>query len=266
MTVHAACTFGRVDFFCSIRASNRSFFTAYLCYSGMTPMPARIPHPVLHLFKFFPIAFSALFPIINPLGSAIIFLGLVGPTDAVVYKRLARQIAIRTAVFLVAVDLAGELILTFFGISLPVIQVAGGLVLASMGWQLLNKPDAATVPQEAVRPPNSLETLDSKAFYPFTFPLTAGPGTVVVTLTLAAHAERPTSLVSIFSQLGLVLAIVVLCIMVYYAYAYAPAISRKINPQTAHGILRIIAFILLAIGVQIFWRGAAMLLQQAFHH
>lgn len=221
-----------------------------------------IPSP-LRLVEFFGIAFSALLPVVNPVGSAVIFLGLVGPADARVYRRLAFRIALYTLLFLVLVDLAGALILTFFGISLPVIQVAGGLVLASMGWKLLNQPEGPDI-MESSNPSSSLEVLDSKAFYPFTFPLTAGPGTVVVTLTLAAHAEHPASWDSIVSQLGLFLAIVVMCILVYFAYGYAPALSRKIAPQTIHGILRIISFILLAIGVQIFWRGAEALLQQAF--
>jgi multiple antibiotic resistance protein len=227
----------------------------------MNPMHPH--HSVVRLFEFFPIAFTALFPVINPLGSAFIFLGLVGPADSGVYKRIARKVAIRTALFLVVVDLVGALILTFFGISLPVIEVAGGLVLASMGWQLLNEPDVE-VPAAAVGPSASLQVLDAKAFYPFTFPLTAGPGAVVVTLTLAAHAERSMSLDSILNQLGMFLAILTLCVMVYFAYGYAPAISRKVSQQTIHGFLRIIAFILLAIGVQIFWRGAETLLHQAF--
>ena len=225
-------------------------------------MHARIFPLVVRLFDFFTIAFSALFPLINPLGSAMLFLGLAGPADSIVYRRLARKIAFYTVLFLVVVDLAGALVLTFFGISLPVIQVAGGLVLASMDWNLLNQPDVPDTAQ-TTGPSNSLEELDSKAFYPFTFPLTAGPGTVVVTLTLAAHAEQPTSIDSIFSQLGLFLAIVVLCGMVYFAYGYAPALARKVSRQTIHGILRIISFILLAIGVQIFWRGAEVLLREA---
>jgi multiple antibiotic resistance protein len=227
-------------------------------------MHTRLLPLLVRLFDFFTIAFSALFPVINPLGSAMLFLGLAGPADAIVYKRLARKIALFTVLFLMVVDLAGALLLTFFGISLPVIQVAGGLVLASMGWNLLNQPDAPDLTQSTGQS-NSLQELDSKAFYPFTFPLTAGPGCVVVTLTLAAHAEQPTSVPSIFSQLGLFLAIVVLCLMVYFAYGYAPALARKVSPQTIHGILRIISFILLAIGVQIFWRGAETLLQQALH-
>ncbi|MGB8480303.1 MAG: MarC family protein [Acidobacteriaceae bacterium] len=225
-------------------------------------MHVRVLPLIVRLIDFFTIAFSALFPLINPLGSAMLFLGLAGPADAIVYRRLARRIALYTVLFLMVVDLAGALVLTFFGISLPVIQVAGGLVLASMGWNLLNQPDAPNTAQ-ASGPSSSLEELDSKAFYPFTFPLTAGPGTVVVTLTLAAHAEQSTSIDSIFSQLGLFLAVVVLCGMVYFAYGYAPALARKVSRQTIHGILRIISFILLAIGVQIFWRGAEVLLREA---
>jgi multiple antibiotic resistance protein len=225
-------------------------------------MHARLLPLIVRMFDFFTIAFSALFPLINPLGSAILFLGLAGPADALVYRRVARRVALYAVLFLMAVDLGGALVLTFFGISLPVIQVAGGLVLASMGWNLLSQPDAPD-PTHPAGPSSSLEELDSKAFYPFTFPLTAGPGAVVVTLTLAAHAEQPTIIESVFSQLGLFLAILVLCFMVYFAYGYAPALARKISRQTIHGILRIISFILLTIGVQIFWRGAEVLLRQA---
>ena len=228
-------------------------------------MHVRLLPLVLRLFEFFTIAFSALLPVINPLGSAIIFLGLVGPADKVVYQHLARRIALFTILFLMAVDLVGAVVLAFFGISLPVIEVAGGLVLASMGWRLLNNPDPPDT-SGSTRATRSLAVLDSEVFYPFTFPLTAGPGAFVVTLTLAAHAEQPTTVASIFSQLGLFLAIVVLCVMIYFAYGYAPALARKISPQTIHGILRMISFILLAIGVQIFWRGAEALLQQAFPH
>ena len=227
-------------------------------------MHTRVFPLIVRLFEFSTIAFSALFPVVNPLGSSMLFLGLAGPADGRVYKHLARRVALFTLLFLVAVDLVGALVLTFFGISLPVIQVAGGLVLASMGWKLLNEPDEP----DSTRPTgssSSLEVLDSKAFYPFTFPLTAGPGCVVVTLTLAAHAQQSTSIDSIFSHLGTFLAIVVLCVMVYFAYAYAPELARKVSQQTAHGILRIISFILLAIGVQIFRGGAEALLQQALH-
>ncbi|HEX4019831.1 MAG TPA: MarC family protein [Acidobacteriaceae bacterium] len=219
-------------------------------------------------FSYFSIGFSTLFPLINPVGSALIFLGLVGPADRAIYKRLARKIALITVLFLLTVDFVGSFVLRFFGVSLPVVEVAGGLVIASMGWRLLNEPDrpAETLPAEAVqRSAEAVQALDARVFYPFTFPITAGPGTVVVMLALAAHAEQPTLLGNVFSQLGLFAAVVVLCVMVYFSYAYAPTLTRKISPQTTHGILRIISFLLLAIGIQIFWRGADKLLLGLMH-
>jgi multiple antibiotic resistance protein len=218
-----------------------------------------------NFFSYFSIGFSTLFPLINPVGSALIFLGVAGPAEPGVYKRLARKIALITVLFLLTIDFVGSFILSFFGVSLPVVEVAGGLVIASMGWKLLNEPDRPAVESAASPAPASMASLDARVFYPFTFPITAGPGTVVVMLALAAHAEQPTLLDNVFSQLGLFAAILVLCLMVYFCYAYAPTITRKISPQTAHGILRIISFLLLAIGVQIFWRGAEKLLLGLLH-
>src|SRR5215469_1536509 len=88
------------------------------------------------LSKFFGLAFSALLPLINPLGDALVFLTIVGGAPPAVYRALARRIAISTTIFLIAIEAGGTLILKFFGISLPVVQVAGGLALAAMGWEL----------------------------------------------------------------------------------------------------------------------------------
>jgi multiple antibiotic resistance protein len=80
-------------------------------------------------------------------------------------------------------------------------------------------------------------------------------------LTLSAHASKPKLLDNIFSHLGILLAVVVLSLTVYVSYRYAPKITQKIAPQTVHGILRVIAFILLCIGVQIAWNGMQSLIQ-----
>jgi multiple antibiotic resistance protein len=101
------------------------------------------------LFQSFALAFSALLPVINPLGSALVFLGVVGNAPTSVFRDLARRIAISTALFLLVIELVGTGLLEFFGISLPVVQVAGGLVLASMGWKLLNQPETETNPHPA---------------------------------------------------------------------------------------------------------------------
>src|SRR5678809_98152 len=91
------------------------------------------------LLTFFGLSFSALLPLINPLGDALVFLGLIGPAPPAVYRRLAKRVAINTSLFLILIESAGAAIIRFFGISLPVMQVSGGLVLAAMGWRLLSQ-------------------------------------------------------------------------------------------------------------------------------
>jgi multiple antibiotic resistance protein len=216
---------------------------------------------MLIVLKYFGLAFSALLPLVNPLGSALLFLGLVGVAPTEVYRTLARKIAIRSTLFLLVVELVGAALLNFFGISLPVVQVAGGFVLAAMGWGLLNEKHVSPATAETAPPTDVFASLDSKVFYPLTFPVTVGPGCIVVMLTLSAHASRTRVLEDILGHIGILIAVVVLCFTVYLSYRYAPRITEKISPQTVHGILQVIAFILLCIGVQIAWLGMRMLIQ-----
>ena len=215
------------------------------------------------LSKFFGLAFSALLPLVNPLGGALVFLGLVGAAPPVVYRTLARKIAISTTLFLVAIELIGTAMLKFFGISLPVMQVSGGLVLAAMGWSLLNQEEPDTKDELPELADAALGSLEGKIFYPFTFPITAGPGCIVVMVTLSAHASVKGVLPDVAAHAGIVLAVVLLSIAVYFCYGYAPVITAHVSPQTAQGILRVIAFVLLCIGVQITWNGVEAMLKIA---
>jgi multiple antibiotic resistance protein len=209
---------------------------------------------------FFGLAFSALLPLINPLGDALVFIGLVGDAPRSVYRTLAWKIAICTTIFLAVIELVGAAVLRFFGISLPVMQVSGGLVLAAMGWDLLNREQQAPK-QAVVQRDGQLERLEQKVFYPFTFPITAGPGCIVVMVTLSAHASGGGLIPNIIAHGGILLAVILLSIAVYFCYAYAPAIAARVSPQTAHGVIRVIAFVLLCIGVQITWNGVQTMLQ-----
>jgi multiple antibiotic resistance protein len=219
----------------------------------------------LQVWNSFLIAFSVLLPLINPLGSALVFLGLAGDAPPQVYKHLARKIAFNNIVFLAVIELLGATILNFFGISLPIVQFSGGIVIAAMGWAVLNERDARAnsrnKQEETEERDDSVSSdLDEKAFYPFTFPITSGPGTLVGVLTVTARISDKVISRSVLAHLGVFLAVVALSVLVYFCYAYAPAITKKIPPSTAHGILRVIAFILLCIGVQIAWNGLAQLL------
>jgi multiple antibiotic resistance protein len=205
--------------------------------------------------KFLVLAFSALLPVINPLGSALIFLGVVGNGSAEVFRSLARKVALNTVLFLLVIELVGAAVLTFFGISLPVVQLAGGFVLAGMGWGLLNdRGDGQTTKQSAADASGG-GALADKVFYPLTFPVTAGPGCIVVMLTLSAHASKSGVVANILAHVGIAVAVLALSFSVFVCYTYAPKITQKIAPQTAQGILRVIAFVLMCIGVQIAWNG-----------
>jgi multiple antibiotic resistance protein len=222
---------------------------------------------LLQLWYSFLLAFSVLLPLINPLGSALVFLGLAGDAPPDVYRSLARRIAINNIIFLAIIELLGAAILNFFGISLPIVQLSGGIVIAAMGWSVLNERDASAdskqVQEEAeVRCETQTRDLEKKAFYPFTFPVTSGPGTLVALLTLTAHISNRKISIDILAHVGVFLAVLVLSMLVYFCYAYAPKITKVISPDTAHGILRVIAFILLCIGVQIAWNGLSVLLAE----
>lgn len=217
------------------------------------------------LWKSFLIAFSVLFPLINPLGSALVFLGLAGEATPAVYRSLARRIAINNIIFLTIIELLGATILRFFGISLPIVQLSGGIVIATLGWSVLNERDARAISRNKqeeteVRDETRTKRLEEETFYPFTFPITSGPGTLVALLTLTAHISNRVISSDIAAHVGVFIAVVVISLLVYFCYAYAPTITRVIPPSTAHGILRVVAFILVCIGVQIAWNGLAYLL------
>lgn len=216
-------------------------------------------------WKVFLIAFSVLLPLINPLGSALVFLGLVGDAPPKVLRSLARRIAINNIIFLAVFEVLGAAILNFFGLSLPIVQLSGGLVVAAMGWKVLNERSAGAdfrnkEEETGQRGEPDTQHLEEGVFYPYTFPITSGPGTLVGLLTITAHISTKVLGANIIAHLMVFLAIVALSLICYFCYAYAPKITKKIPPSTAHGILRVIAFILLCIGTQIAWNGLAALL------
>jgi len=219
----------------------------------------------LAVWKAFLISFSVLLPLINPLGSALVFLGLVGDAPPKLLRSLARRIAINNIIFLGVFEVTGAAILNFFGISLPIVQFSGGIVVAAMGWAVLNERSAGVdtrKKQEETGTGAEPDTshLEEGVFYPFTFPITSGPGTLVALLTVTAHIHDKVLTHNLLAHLGVFLSVVVLSVLVYFCYANAPRITKKIPPSTAHGILRVIAFILLCIGIQIAWNGLSALI------
>jgi multiple antibiotic resistance protein len=208
---------------------------------------------------YFFMGLSALLPLINPPGTALELLTIVGSKETMPYKVLARKMAVNTVLFLAAVTFVGPYVLQFFGISIGVLQLVGGIVLAALGWQLLNQPDDKRATQNAgvmsAAEDSVINYWQSKAFYPLTFPVTVGPGSVAVTLTLSAQAKSLDLTARLPALLGFFTCVVVLSATTYICCAYAPFIAARIPPGLAHGVLRIIAFLLICIGVEIAWHG-----------
>src|SRR6202049_3447483 len=132
---------------------------------------------------------SALFPIVDPLGGSPIFLALTREYSPGARRALSLRIAMNSFFLLVGSYFVGSHILAFFGISLPVVQVGGGLVLASTGWAMLKQKDDDDTKAGVHR---NVDTNDlfQKAFYPLTLPLTVGPGSISVAITLGANEPR----------------------------------------------------------------------------
>jgi multiple antibiotic resistance protein len=160
--------------------------------------------------------------------------------------------------------LAGQYVLNFFGVSIADVQLAGGLVLCALAWSLLMAPEGA---DSASRPAPGQVTpaVDwrPRAFYPLTMPLTVGPGSISVALTLGAHRAN-TFRDSLFGALADAVGMAVVAATVYVCYRYGTVILRTLGTTRAVVLSRLSAFLLLCIGVHIGWSGAQALLAHAF--
>ena len=202
---------------------------------------------------------GALFPIVNPLGNTPIFLtltrGLSGPGRA----RLARAIAVNGLVLMVVSIFIGTHILAFFGISLPVVQVGGGLVVVSTGWALLRRPDDDGSNQDTKEPCQEANYM-RRAFYPLTMPLTVGPGTIAVSITIGANRSVATGW-HWLPIAGLLIGALAIAISIYLSYRFAERLAEALGDTAMNVVIRLSSFILVCIGVQILWNGLSTLLR-----
>jgi multiple antibiotic resistance protein len=203
---------------------------------------------------------SALFPIVDPVAGSPIFLAMTSDYSRSTRKALSLRIAMDSFFLLVGSYFIGKYILSFFGISLPVVQVGGGLIVISTGWTLLkqgncnDRNDRKDVQQNI-----PAEDPFRNAFYPLTLPLTVGPGSISVAITLGANAPYHQG----FHLLSILTAIVgsaLLAASVYLCYGYSDRLGHVVGPAGMAVIMKLSSFLLVCIGVQILWNGAKLLL------
>jgi multiple antibiotic resistance protein len=218
-----------------------------------------IRNEVLSAAKAVVLVVAALFPIVNPLGSAAIFLNMVGGISSGLHQVLARKIAIFSFLLLLGSLVFGAKVLLFFGVSLYAVQIGGGLIVAATGWSLLNQSGLGA----STRPATEADIL-ANAFYPYTLPITVGPGSISVAVTLGAHLPSELGSRSILSPVVLICSIIgilLVCLIIYICYRYAAAAERLLGSSGTTVLMRLSSFILLCIGVQIVSAGVKAYLE-----
>lgn len=220
---------------------------------------------MVHAVSAFLLVFPALFSIINPLGGAIIFHEVTSGRGGAIRHELAKRVALFSFVVMAAAILAGVYILGFFGISIDALRIAGGLVVSVRAYEMLNAPDSSTDrKQQAAEPVNGTSATDltSQAFFPLTIPFTTGPGTIAVAISLAT--ARPDKFEQAWPfYVGAMLAVVANAVVIWGCYNASESMVKILGRSGQAVVSRVVAFLLLGIGVQITISGIIPVLHKA---
>ena len=202
---------------------------------------------------------ATLLPLINPAGSAAIFhsmtLGI--PDDE--RRKMSRQIGLNSFFLVVAATFIGSYVLDFFGVSLTSVRIGGGLLVAASGWKLLN---AEEKPGHIV---TDVKKVESRAFYPLTFPLTVGPGTISAAITIGASLKEP-GVVLWQRALASLAGLAAVAFTVYFSFRFAARLIRFLGQTGTVVMLRLSAFILMCVGVQIIINAIIDVVHSFEHH
>ena len=189
----------------------------------------------------FLLVYMGLFPIINPIGGAPIFLGLTRHCTDEQRHSLARRVAINGFFLMLGSLIVGSHVLEFFGITLPIVRIAGGLVVTAFGWKLLQAgPEGVDSHEVATtdRPPAAQD-----AFYPFTLPLTVGPGAISVAIALGTQRPRAANLYDLIVLGGAAIAaLLAMSATIFVCYRFAELIVATLGKLRHHRIGSVIGF------------------------
>jgi multiple antibiotic resistance protein len=211
--------------------------------------------------KSFLFVFAAILPILNPAATAPIFLGLTEGASPSTRALLARRIARNMFALMIGSMLVGSYVLDFFGISLPIVRVGGGLIVAASAWRLLGREGLRQLGAAVLAGVAGVEQARRQAFYPLTFPISCGPGSIAAAITVGVALHDQRFALSLARMGGGVLALFVIGVLLYLAFRYADRLLRPLGEAGTVIFLRLSAFILLCLGVQIVWDGVSELLR-----
>ena len=202
---------------------------------------------------------ATLFPVVNPPGAALVFLSMTKYASSKERRSLARRVALNAFFVMIGSLLIGAFILRMYGISVPILRVAGGLIVASAGWRLLNA--SAHKETDKLDTGERQSNYASQTFYPLTLPLTTGPGTIAVMISLGLSRSPSSELLQDLRYVAAnLLAAVVIAGTIYFCFAYSDRVEKVLGHGGTDILVRLSAFILFCIGIQIIWSGASDLI------
>lgn len=207
------------------------------------------------------LTFGALFSIVNPLSGAFIFFGATRELEPQLRALLSRWVAIYAFCLIAASLYVGAYVLEFFGISIPVLRVAGGIIIALSAWRMLNQPDTTEQRRSETPEHKSIDVAPKRlAFYPLTMPLTTGPGTIAVAISLGTSRPSGLHAATVAFVVETLCAVAGVALLVYIMYRNSSRLAHLLGATGTSIVMRLSAFLLFCIGIQIFWNGAAELL------
>jgi multiple antibiotic resistance protein len=199
------------------------------------------------------LVYAALLPIVNPFGMAPIFGEMTLPYSEEIRRTVAMRVAVNGVAILVGSLFIGSYILQFFGVSLAAVQLGGGLVVTVAAWRILNSQ--GDMNDRQIDSPPSPERILSQAFYPLTLPLTVGPGSIAVAITLGSNLHNETHLQLIISALAAVIGILAIGVTIFLCYWFSERLQKFLGPTGTSIVIRLSAFIVVCIGIQIMFNG-----------
>jgi len=206
---------------------------------------------------------AAILPVVNPLGDAPIFLRMTPGCDESARAFLAKRIALYSFFLLLGSLLLGSFVLLMFGLSIPVVQVAGGAVVCALSWNLLYDNSK---PTEAILDPiHAKQVALGRAISPLTLPMTIDAGVISVAITVGAnHAHSIEN--ALIQLVAAIIGAGIVAMSILLTYRYAHRVSKMIGNTGMNVVVRLSAFIMLCIGVGISWNGVKSLLVEIGIH
>ncbi len=209
------------------------------------------------------IGIITLFPVINPIGTAFVVSSHLAHLSNEDKKRAVKKITFYAFCICTVTLFAGHYILEIFGISIPVIQLAGGIMICKMGWESLSSDDTAKAEVNLNLPKSTFHNIESKLFYPLTFPVTTGAGTLSVLFTLSANSATGNFSNYLINTGAILLAVIAMCILVYIFYLNTKRIINYLGSNGERIVNRITAFLIFCVGLQIAISGIQTLIKSS---